>query len=82
MKLLIWMVIVILVVAWIMRSKQQASQGAGQMESRSPGHQGKPEGMLPCSHCGLYIPASEAVRHASGAVYCCDEHRRQAGPGT
>ena len=30
--------------------------------------------MLSCAHCGLYMPASEAII-AAGAAYCCIEHR-------
>ena len=33
------------------------------------------EQMVPCAHCGLHVPESEAVR-GGGSVYCCDEHRR------
>ena len=36
------------------------------------------ETMVQCAHCGIHFPASEAVVHASGAQYCCEEHRRLA----
>ncbi len=28
-----------------------------------------------CHHCGVYVPASEAL-HAGKYDYCCEEHRR------
>ena len=31
--------------------------------------------MTSCAHCGLYFPASEAVR-ADGLDYCCPAHVR------
>jgi uncharacterized protein len=34
--------------------------------------------MLPCAHCGLHIPADEALRDG-GQVYCSREHLEQ-GP--
>ena len=36
------------------------------------------ETMVQCAHCGIHFPSSEAVVHASGAHYCCEEHRRLA----
>jgi uncharacterized protein len=38
-----------------------------------------PQAMLRCDHCGLHVPADEAIRHQAG-VYCCPEHRRAADP--
>ena len=82
MKLLIWLVIVALVVAWVLRSKKapvrkEASQGRPQASNR----RGQAEAMLQCARCGMYFPASEAVTPASGMVFCSEEHRRQVFPG-
>ncbi|QAU33517.1 PP0621 family protein [Janthinobacterium sp. 17J80-10] len=82
MKLLIWLVIVALVVAWIMRSKKAPVQNEGGIrQSQDVGGHLKPEAMLQCARCGTYFPASEAVTLASGRVFCSEEHRRQAVPG-
>jgi len=38
--------------------------------------------MVPCAHCGLHVPAQEAIRDESGSGirhYCCPEHQRR-GP--
>jgi uncharacterized protein len=35
--------------------------------------------MVGCAHCGVHLPADEAVRAADGQPYCSDAHR-QAGP--
>jgi len=37
-----------------------------------------PEQMVTCSHCGLYLPRSEAIGEGD-KFYCCAEHRRLAG---
>jgi uncharacterized protein len=37
-----------------------------------------PEQMVNCSHCGLYLPQSEAIAEG-GKFFCCAEHRRRAG---
>lgn len=30
--------------------------------------------VLSCAHCGVHVPASEAII-SNGAPYCCTEHR-------
>lgn len=37
------------------------------------------EAMIPCAHCGVNIPRSEALENA-GRFFCSEEHRR-IGPG-
>jgi len=32
------------------------------------------ERIVPCAHCGVHFPASEAVEEG-GRHYCCDAHR-------
>lgn len=76
MKFIIWAVIAVLVLAWLMRAKKTA----GNAGARAPASADRPEAMLPCARCGLHVPASEAVRHAPGAAFCCEEHRRQTFP--
>jgi uncharacterized protein len=33
--------------------------------------------MIPCDHCGLHLPRTEAFQE-SGRHYCCREHREKA----
>jgi uncharacterized protein len=33
------------------------------------------ESMVPCAHCGINVPRSEALEGARG-FYCSEEHRR------
>lgn len=37
-----------------------------------------PEQMVHCSHCGLYLPQSEAIADGD-KFFCSAEHRRLAG---
>lgn len=81
MKLVIWLVIVALVVAWVVRSKKKPAQKEGSDELQGTKRRNQAEAMLQCARCGTYFPASEAVTPASGKVFCCEEHRRQVSPG-
>lgn len=92
MKYLIWLVVLLAVVVWFQRAKKSMLAGSdpaadGNAESGMP--RPKPsrfrrrsdsnvETMVQCAHCGIHFPSSEAVVHASGAQYCCEEHRRLA----
>ena len=90
-RLLFWIALVILVVAAI-RSKLRAAMARAQGPSTGPapasaGAEAKArtwrrvedqsETMLCCAHCGIYFPASEAVR-ADGRDYCGTAHAREA----
>lgn len=46
--------------------------------ARKDAAEAAPEKMVNCSHCGLYLPQSEAIADA-GKFYCSPEHRRLAG---
>ena len=39
----------------------------------------RPTTMVPCAHCGVHLPASDAVVNETGQPYCSEAHRR-AGP--
>ncbi|HYP82235.1 PP0621 family protein [Variovorax sp.] len=49
---------------------------AGLPRTRTPG---EPQAMLRCAHCGLHLPAADAIAGEGGKVYCSTAHR-QAGP--
>jgi uncharacterized protein len=90
-RLLFWIALVILVVAAV-RSKLRAAmaraQGPAVNPAAGPASTGgdakawsrvgdQAETMLSCAHCGIYFPASEAVR-ADGRDYCGTAHAREA----
>lgn len=88
-RLLFWIALVILVVAAI-RSKLRAAMTRAQGPATGPAPasaggdtkvwsrvEDQSETMLCCAHCGIYFPASEAVR-ADGRDYCGTAHAREA----
>lgn len=40
--------------------------------------QSQTEKVVPCAHCGTYLPVSDAVR-ARDALFCCEDHARRSG---
>lgn len=69
MKLLAWLLLGILVF-WALRSKKT---GITEKKAGTP-HLDAPELMVKCAHCGVYLPASEAIAQ-SGELFCSEEHR-------
>lgn len=75
-RLLFWLALAVLVVMAI-RSKLRSSQVKPSEPQRTGPAQGPAtiESMACCAHCGVYFPASEAVR-ADGLDYCSPGHVR------
>jgi uncharacterized protein len=74
-RLLFWLALAVLVVMAI-RSKLRASGIKPPPTSRPrPQEPAAVESMACCAHCGVYFPASEAVR-ADGLDYCSPAHVR------
>lgn len=73
MKLLLWLVILLVVVMWLLHGKKAAVK---RNKSAAAGrHAANPKELVQCAHCGIHLPASEAVLSASGTVFCSQEHR-------
>lgn len=78
-RLLFWIALIVLIVMAI-RSKLRAMAAPKPGPDTRPGpHQrgadAPVEAMACCAHCGVYFPASEAVR-AEGLDYCSPAHVR------
>jgi uncharacterized protein len=74
MKFLLWLIVGALFVAWLLRNKKsppptQPRQRSSNAEPESA------EAMLQCRHCGIHIPASEAVLDSAGTAFCSESHR-------
>ena len=78
-RLLSWLAL-IAVAWWLFRHREAPGRPA--MRGRKDGD-GRalrpPEQMVDCVHCGVHLPASEALRDAAGQPYCSSEHR-DSGP--
>ena len=44
----------------------------------APGTIAPPQAMLRCAHCGLHLPAADAVRGPDGVAYCSAAHLKAA----
>lgn len=74
MKFLLWGLIVAAVLLWFWHGRRRAA--GPRKDGDVPGS--ATEKMVRCAHCGVHLPASEAVSGAAG-LYCSNEHRRLAG---
>jgi uncharacterized protein len=88
-RLLFWIALIILVVMAIRSKlravaarsyQEQAGQGgampaggAARAQAPAPARVGETERMTSCAQCGMYFPASEAVR-VGGRDYCSPAH--------
>lgn len=57
---------------WAFTQRRKSSGGAAAASSSA-----NPQDMARCAHCGIHLPADEAVRGEKG-LYCGTEHRSAA----
>jgi len=76
-------ILVVGVMVWLLTAKARPPRDGGRDASRGAGGGAAkprrggvaaPQAMLSCSHCGLHLPAADAVLDGS-RVYCSDAHR-------
>ena len=65
-------ILAIAAVAWIIYSL--VKRGSNRTPSVRKTPNGREEAMVKCAHCGVHVPASEAI-HAHGQSYCSERHR-------
>jgi uncharacterized protein len=73
LRLLFWLVIAVAAVMWLQYAKK--SRLKTNATQRRGAAAGDAESMVRCAHCGIHIPASEALGDPAGAVFCSEEHR-------
>ncbi|WP_431275207.1 PP0621 family protein [Variovorax ureilyticus] len=68
---------VVFIAIWLWRKGRQE-----ELRSRPPPPPrpavGAPTEMVRCAHCGLHLPATDAVRGDAGRIYCSAAHRKAA----
>ena len=76
---------VLWVAIWLWRKNRREEmqdamreRAAKQAQQRTPAPAGAPQAMVRCAHCGLHLPATEAIAGPGGAVYCSTAHREAA----
>lgn len=73
---------VLFVALWLFRKSQRAEEKQRQ-RAKPPASRpavGPPQAMVRCAHCGLHLPAADAIG-GRGTVYCSDAHRQAAVRG-
>lgn len=86
MKFGLWLLVAVAAWLWFHQQKKQrlradaerrqARQASARDGSAAPE---QIEAMVGCAHCGLHVPASDAVGTGagSGELFCCEAHRLQ-----
>lgn len=75
MKLLV-VLLALLLGVWLWRRgrRLEAHGGASRADAA-------PQPMISCARCGVHLPRDVAVPGRAGAMYCSQEHRREAEGG-
>lgn len=66
--------VVVLVVLWLARGRSRREPPP----AAPPRRPVDPQAMVRCAHCGVHLPAQDALSGARGS-YCSAEHRRLHG---
>lgn len=71
--------LVVGVVLWMLLARSRTDRrgersDTGGSSSRSASRATPPQAMLACAHCGLHLPAGDAVLDGS-RIYCSEAHR-------
>jgi uncharacterized protein len=74
--LLVFAVLFIAIYIWRRNRREELNERAPRPQA--PPAVDAPQQMTRCAHCGLHLPASDAIA-GPGGVYCSAAHR-QAGP--
>jgi uncharacterized protein len=80
LRVLVWLVLLI-AGWWFVRKSLRGAPPPPPRPAAAPAAPAiaQPEPMVDCVHCGLHLPASEALRDDAARAFCCAEHR-VAGP--
>ena len=73
MKLLFWVAVIVVGVLWLLRSGK--SRNKPNAQAGRPEQDNAAEAMVQCAHCGVHLPASEALHNPAGLAFCSHEHR-------
>lgn len=80
LKFVLVVVVIVLALWWLGRARRAPADRQAQHPSTTSAASGRGEAMLRCRHCGVHLPASDAVRDAAGQSYCSQEHRLAHAP--
>jgi uncharacterized protein len=78
---------VLWVAIWLWRKNRREEMREAEREQkaaraqRPPAAPAAPQAMLRCAHCGVHLPASDAIAGPGETVYCSAAHRQAAARG-
>ena len=72
--LLVIVVVWVAFMIWRSNRRQEVERSAPPPRAHPP--LGEPQAMLRCAHCGLHLPAADALPGPDGKVYCSAAHRQ------
>ena len=75
--LLVLFVVAVAIWLWRRNRREEMEQKAGARPAAPP-TVGPPQSMVRCAHCGLHLPAADAIAGPQGSVYCSEAHRQAA----
>ena len=64
---------------WLWRQRRRADPESTAAPPAPPSHPDPVQAMVACRHCGLHLPASDAIPGRLGG-YCSADHRQAAEP--
>ncbi len=73
--LLVLLVVVVAVGLW--RSRRREAGDRTEPAARRETRLAAPERMVACAHCGLHLPAADALADDQGHWFCSRQHGRQ-----
>jgi len=75
--------LVVLVVGWLAlgrhRRRGEPPEAAKRNTPSRPAPGAAPQAMVACAHCGVHLPAADALVDPQARRYCSESHR-SAGP--
>jgi len=69
---------VVFIAVWLWRKNRREEMMRSRPPPPKPAAVGAPQAMVRCAHCGLHLPAADAIVGPDGSVFCSAAHR-QAG---
>lgn len=76
--LLVLFVVAVGIWLWRKNRREEMRERAVPPQRPAPPAVGAPQAMVRCAHCGLHLPATDALPGPGGALYCSAAHRRVA----
>ena len=75
--LLVLAVVSVAIWLWRKNRREEMQERATPPKKSAPPAVGAPQAMVRCAHCGLHLPATDALP-GPGGLYCSAAHRRAA----